>query len=338
VLPADEMAGFDLFIGAAIYVLTWGGRIPVSHPSSAGDPCHRDWGRLRFANTRRICRAKAGLRDYTVESMILCDRRAAVLAILMAVAVVACGKAEIEEPPDMFARLGLPASSLPVRWIESPDSDGVVREYYEDILGYEGEQLDVAVRGLLVIAQEGQPPSRHYELTEYRIDKAHKLIGTTPSSGNLTIDVVTGVNGPMTVYHLDGGTLPGKARAFVKFDDALHLADPANLAHVRPTIMSSLDYAAAATKGRVEISEQVGDLLNWKIRLRTGEELVARLERPNRPRSWSVKSETTGAQLRQEASSQDGDFQVFRFKAVEPGWTDLSFDSGLPYTVRVKVE
>jgi hypothetical protein len=256
--------------------------------------------------------------------------------------LAACGGssspgADIAEPPGSFDRLGV-KQDMPARWVESADAEGVVREYYEDILAYEGEQLDVAVRAHLLITQDPQVPSRRYELTEFRLNGGN-MLSTTKSSGVVTIETVTGDKGPLTVYRLDGGGEPDKSHVFVRFDDdQLHVVDPAKVAQAEPRVIGSLDHAATATGDRVEISDGVDEMLNWKVRLRPGQELVARLDRADTARAWALKAETTGEQLKLEASSEADGFAIFRLRAVEPGWTDLTFDSGLPYTVRVRVQ
>lgn len=264
------------------------------------------------------------------------------LAFSSLLVLAACGGAsspgaDIAEPPGSFDRLGL-KQDMPARWVESADADGVVREYYEDILAYEGEKLDIAVRAHLVITQDPKAPSRRYELTEFRINGTGVLSTTTKSSGVVTIETVAGDKGPLTVYRLDGGGAPDQRHVFVLFDDQLHVVDPAKVATAEPRVIGSLDHAATATRDRVEITDSVDEMLNWKVRLRPGQELVARLDRADRARLWTLKAETTGEQLKPEESSEADGFAIFRLRAVEPGWTDLTFDSGLPHTVRVRVQ
>jgi hypothetical protein len=110
-----------------------------------------------------------------------------------------------------------------------------------------------------------------------------------------------------------------------------------------------LAYAGNAAKGRVEIRDTLDRYLNWGIRLRVGDELVARLKLYNDGDAWVLKSGSAGTQLRQQGAKTDESvrgttYQVFTFKAVEKGTTDLVFDyrlrsgSGAPNSNRVVVD
>ncbi|SRR6266542_1078013 len=262
--------------------------------------------------------------------MFLSDCCAAVLVSVMAVAVVACGRndnrqgaAESPKPSDTAAQNEF--------WVEAPASAGEVREYYKGHLRREGLENVFAV---LVITQKEGAPSRTYVLTEYRTNFG-KGYTTTRSTGNLRIDALSGTAGETAAYRLDGGASPGQARVFVKTDDKLYVPkDPAALSAGFGDWTATLEYAARAANGRVWIDGLLS-LPTPLIRLRTGDALVARSTR-----GYTVRPEATGRPLRQEGSSQDGDYQMFTFRAVEPGSTDLLLEdnSGHLAMAQVKVE
>lgn len=261
---------------------------------------------------------------------------ASLLAILLAVSAGACRKDAMQEPPDPFRQPGIPPSPLPVRWIESPGAQGVVREHYYGPIDIEGVQfgadgqVTVATElfGELVIAQEGRPPSWTYEFTEYRF-KRNKLTSTTRSTGKLAIDFVRGANGRMVwAYRLDGGASADKARTFVRFGEMLAPAYRRDIGETEALPLMRMEHIATTTRGRVAIGEDADTLLNFKVRLQRGEQLVVRLSAET---GWSLKPETTGV-LRRDSSIQEGDTSLLTLTADQPGWTDLSFDT--PWGVR----
>jgi hypothetical protein len=247
----------------------------------------------------------------------------------------------------VFQSLGLPPSKLPVRWIESGAAGSDPREYFEDILEYRssvpGGELDIAVRAHLVVTQKAETTSGTYELTEFHIKSgrngAADTVTTVASKGVATIETVKGTKGlPLRVYRFDGGSSPDKARVLVRFGDELVVA-PENVAEAEADSGYSLARLGSATAERVEVTDSVMDLLNHKVRVRVGQELVARLDRDGGKRTWTLVNQTEIDEFQLLSSTQEGDAQVFRLKAVRPGWLDLRFEyNKLPNTFRVRVE
>jgi len=139
------------------------------------------------------------------------------------------------------------------------------------------------------------------------------------------------------VYRLDGAGSPENARTFVRFGDRLAVADPAHLDLVSADSFNALIREGTASSERVEIGDGPMALLNWKIGLRRGQELVVALDHSNAAHPYTVIRESLGSVLQQTGSSERGNIQTFQFRAAAPGWSDLTFDSGLPLTVRVRV-
>ena len=259
-----------------------------------------------------------------------------VAALLLTIALAGCGGGgDVPEPPTTFSRLGL-ADVLPVRWIESADEDKQVREYYENVIGYEGEKQDIAVRAHLLVMHKASSTAARYELTEMRL-RGTEQAKISKSSGGIAIEQVPREGGSVMVYRLDGGGSPENARTFVRFGDRLAVADPAHLDMVSADSVNALIREGTATSERVEIGDGPMSILNWKIGLRRGQELVVTLDHSNTAHPYTVVRESLGSVLQQTGSSERGVIQTFQFKAVAPGWSDLTLDSGLPLTIRVRV-
>ena len=259
-----------------------------------------------------------------------------VAVLLLTIALAGCGGGgDVPEPPTTFSRLGL-AEVLPVRWIESADEDKQVREYYENVIGYEGEKQDIAVRAHLLVTHEASSTAARYELTEMRL-RGTEQAKISKSSGGIAIEQVPREGGSVMVYRLDGGGSPENARTLVRFGDRLAVADPAHLDMVSADSVNALIREGTATSERVEIGDGPMSILNWKIGLRRGQELVVTLDHSNTAHPNTVVRESLGSVLQQTGSSERGVIQTFQFKAVAPGWSDLTFDSGMPFTVRVLV-
>lgn len=94
---------------------------------------------------------------------------------VLLVAVSASGMAGCSAPggggaeaPDVFAKLGLPPSTSPVRWIESASGTDETREYYQGLIGssssVEGGELDISDNAYLVLTRPAGSSSLRYEL------------------------------------------------------------------------------------------------------------------------------------------------------------------------------
>jgi hypothetical protein len=249
-------------------------------------------------------------------------------------------------------RFGIPESDLPVRWLEAGAEGSGTREYWEDVFEYRGDLPDIAVRGHLVITQNPQTDQRTYALSEFQIKTQSgapsKLIDTITSSGNVSVERFVTEPEPLTVYRLDGATTPERMRVFVRFDDILALPHPQGLEKTTRNTGNSLALIGTATARRIEVSDAVLQLLNQKVKLHVGDELVTRLDRVKSFEPYTLKPASIGTQLQAESSltgeaapSREADraIQVFRFKAIGRGWTDLEFEhGGSGQTFRVKVE
>lgn len=169
---------------------------------------------------------------------------------------------------------------------------------------------------------------------------------TVTSSGTATVETVPGRQGPLTVYRLDGGATPDQAYVLVRFGDELHRA--AAKLEESEKVFQSLWHRASAAPQRVEVTEGVNSLFGHRVRLRMGQELVARLDRGPANITSTLLPASLGRVLQLVSATEEsvGDVtaQVFRFKPLTPGWADVEFNSGVGDTVsghaeiRVKVE
>jgi hypothetical protein len=249
-------------------------------------------------------------------AVLLASTAAAIVAWQNGTALRAAGSAQ---PLDVEQERG-----VLTHVVEAPALAGEVREYYAGRLRGGGEEL----HALLVVTQNGSAP-KTYQLTEYETDFG-KPPKRTVSSGNLTIGATPTAAGEI-VYRLDGAASPKQSRIFLKSYDKLYVPkDPGNPG--AGASANSLALAAAAAKGRVELRAGFEEwLLKLRLRLRIGETLVVHLDQPPGT-SYALKSGTLGTALQHAGSSNEKgsegayDYQLFTFKAVARGSTELAFD------------
>lgn len=232
----------------------------------------------------------------------------------------------------LLREAGPPARCRATRW--KPTAAGATREYYEGTLKREGVaargDIPRETRGLLATTQVGTASSRSYEFSEDQIafDGAYKLLGTSTSRGTLTVgDELPGLM-PKRLYQLEEGLSPARARTFIRVYDTLYTPeDPADPG-LPVTFGSSMEYVATAAKGRVEIASglSAADYIKWQVLLSVGDELIVRLS-PGRDNVWLLKQGSEGQQLAGSGSRREGDVQLFTFKAVATGRTELTFQN-----------
>jgi hypothetical protein len=276
-----------------------------------------------------------------------------VLALACIIVTLSCGSepsgpegGDLQEPPDVFTRTGLPPPIVGVRWIASTGPGGGTREYYENVLESRGEKFEIGVRQHLVVSDGATGQQKHYEWTDYLFPyqpPGAPLIDTIKLSGVVAVDTVTGPLGPLTVYRFDNPAITEGFRTLVRFPEALVLPGLAGIAAASPDIGATIPLHATATAERVVVTDLVSDVTGFKIRLRVGDELVTRLRRLAAFPPYELSPTSAGTSLIFQSSRDeptDGrrdPVQAFQFKAVAPGWVDLTFDRNGP-TFRVKVE
>ena len=275
------------------------------------------------------------------------------LPLALIVVTISCGSessgpegGDSPEPPDVFARTGLPPPVVGVRWIESTGPGGVTREYYEGVLESRGEKFEIGVRLHLVVSDGAVGPQKHYDWTEYLFPYqplGAPLINTIKLRGVVTVDTAAGIVSPLTVYHFDNPAITERFRTLVKFPEALVLPPLAGIAAASPDTGVTVPLHATATAQRVVVTNLATDITGFKIRLRVGDELVTRLSRLATVRPYEVSPTSVGTALVLQSSRNEPNdglrdpVQAFQFIAVAPGWVDLTFDRNGP-TFRVRVE
>lgn len=294
------------------------------------------------------------------------SHRAATFVLLFAAVFAGCGgeadRSSGDRPSNPQQTPAQPApgtgatGALPSHTVEAPTEVGATREYFEGALESEGvaERGDIPreTRGLLVTTQVGTASSRSYEFSEDQIafDVPYKLLGTTTSRGTLTVgDELPGLM-PKRLYRLDESRSPARARSFIRVYDTLYTPeDPADPG-LPVEFTSSMDHVATAAKGRVVIASGLSSAryITWQVLLSVGDELIVRLPLWRPDRVWLLKQGSEGQQLAGSGGSRrEGDVQLFTFKVVATGQTELTLQSvdakdrsseyGLPYKARIEV-
>ncbi len=195
------------------------------------------------------------------------------------------------------------------------------------------------------------PSAGNYELRETYLDSPSAgREQTFTSAGRWSVPAAAHADQPVTIYQLDGGGNAERARSFLRLNDQeIVLLDRAGnrieseLNYVLTRVADvTFSFGTPGTPGAAPPGTDVGPgamvtdmAAGWPVMLRIGQELTARMTADRASGyAWALRSGSdAGIVLLQGAPEYEaperagaGGVEVFRFKAVKPGETSLTFD------------